>query len=419
MTTVYGPGRTGLLEFAFAAAIGAAALGSSACHKGGPTAPPAAEVFVINVVQQDVPIYSEWVGTTDGFVNAQVRPRVQGYLMKQNYADGAEVKAGQLLFQIDDREYKAALDQALGNLAQQQAALKKHQLDVARYTPLAAKGAVSTEEVDDAVQAARGSQAQVEAAQAAVQTAKLNLGWTKVFAPIDGIAGIAPVQVGDLVTSSTLLTTVSQLDPIKVTYPISEQEYLRFADGIKERQRTGRAKDDPDLALILADGSTYAYPGNFYVANRQVEIQTGTIQIQALFPNRDSILRPGQYAKVRAPIRVRRAALLVPQRAVQETQGQYQVAVVGPDNKVAFRTVKPGEQVGSLRVIDEGLHAGDRVITEGLQKIKEGAVVNPKAAPVSDAQAVSAPTPVNPKPFKAMSEAEPAPTAKPEVSRHG
>src|SRR5882724_4327548 len=367
--------------FARTAALALTALATSACHKEGPTAPPAAEVFVTSVVEQDVPIYSEWVGTTDGFVNAQVRPRVQGYLLKQNYGDGAEVKAGQLLFQIDDREYQAALDQALGNLAEQRAALRKNQLDVARYTPLAAKGAVSTEEVDDAVQAARGSQAQVEAAQAAVQTAKLNLEWTRVLAPIDGIAGIAPVQVGDLVTSSTLLTTVSQLDPIKVTFPISEQEYLRFADGIREHQRTGRAKDEVDLALILSDGSTYTYPGHFYVANRQVEIQTGTIQIQALFPNRDSILRPGQYAKVRAQVRVRKEALLVPQRAVQETQGQYQVAVVGADNKVTLRTVKPTEQVGSLWVIDEGLHAGERVVSEGLQKVKDGVVVNPKSAP--------------------------------------
>jgi len=375
VTTIYTP--------RFALAIAAATIASSACNKQGPTAPPAAEVFVVKVIEQDVPIYSEWVGTTDGFVNAQVRPRVQGYLLKQVYKDGADVTAGQLLFQIDDREYKAALDQALGTLAQWQAALKKNQLDVARYTPLAAKGAVSTEEVDDAVQAARGSQAQVEAAQAAVETAKLNLGWTKVFAPIDGIAGIAPVQVGDLVTPSTLLTTVSQLDPIKVTFPISEQEYLRFADRIKEHQRTGRAKDEPDVELVLADGSAYRYPGRFYVANRQVDIQTGTIQIQALFPNRDDILRPGQYAKVRAATRLRSAALLVPQRAVQETQGQYQVAVVGPDNKVAFRTVKPSEQVGSLWIIDEGLKSGDRVVTEGLQKIKDGVVVNPKAAPVS------------------------------------
>jgi len=383
VTTIYAP------RFAFALAIAAAAIASSACNKPGPTAPPAAEVFVIKVVEQDVPIYSEWVGTTDGFVNAQVRPRVQGYLLKQNYNDGAEVKAGQLLFQIDDREYKAALDQALGALAQQQAALKKHQLDVARYTPLAAKGAVSTEEVDDAVQAARGSQAQVEAAQAAVENAKLNLGWTKVFAPIDGIAGIAPVQVGDLVTPSTLLTTVSQLDPIKVSFPISEQEYLRLADRIKEHQRTGRAKDEPDVEMILADGNTYRYPGKFYVANRQVDTQTGTIQIQALFPNRDDLLRPGQYAKVRAPTRTRRAALLVPQRAVQETQGLYQVAVVGPDNKVAFRTVKPSEQVGSLWIIDEGLQPGDRVVTEGLQKIKDGVAVNPKTAPVSVADTSS------------------------------
>jgi len=355
-----------------------ATLVGGSCKQAGPPPATPPEVLVTEVVQKDVPIYTEWVGTTVGFVNAQVRPRVQGYLLKQDYRDGAHVAADQLLFEIDDRPYKAALDQALGDLAQQRANLRKNQLDVARYTPLAKKGAVSTEELDNAVQATRASEAQVQAAEAAVENARLNLGWTKVYSPIAGIAGIAPVQVGDLVTPSTLLTTVSQLDPMKVTFPISEREYLRFADRIKEHREKGRAKDEPDLQLILADGSTYPLPGNFYVAERQVEQQTGTIQIQALFPNPDDLLRPGLYAKVRAPTVTVHGALLVPERAVQETQGVYQVAVVGSDNKVALRTVKAGEQVGGLWIIDEGLKPGDRVVTQGLQKVKDGIVVNPQ-----------------------------------------
>jgi len=330
------------------------------------------------VIQKDVPIYTEWVGTTVGFVNAQVMPRVQGYLLKQDYKDGASVKIGQLLFEIDDRPYKAALDQALGNLATQRANLRKNQLDVAKYTPLAAQGAVSKQEFDDAVQATHASEAQVQAADAAVTNARLNLGWTKVYSPIDGIAGIAPVQVGDLVTPSTVLTTISQVDPMKVTFPITEREYLRFSNVIKEHQEKGQAADEPDLQLILADGSSYRLPGHFYVANRQVDQQTGTILVQALFPNPDGLLRPGLYAKVRAPTVTVRGALLVPQRAVQETQGAYQVATVGSDDKVVFRTVKPGEQVGGFWVIEEGLKPGDRVVTEGLQKVRDGVIVRPK-----------------------------------------
>jgi RND family efflux transporter MFP subunit len=371
--------RLGTTSRRFAAALAVVAtLVGGGCKQAAPPAPPPPEVLVTEVVRKDVPIYTEWVGTTVGFVNAQVRPRVQGYLLKQDYRDGAHVAADQLLFEIDDRPYKAALDQALGDLAQQRANLRKNQLDVARYTPLAKKGAVSTEELDNAVQATRASEAQVQAAEAAVENARLNVGWTKVYSPIAGIAGIAPVQVGDLVTPSTLLTTVSQLDPMKVTFPISEREYLRFADRIKEHREKGRAKDEPDLQLILADGSMYPFPGNFYVAERQVEQQTGTIQIQALFPNPDDLLRPGLYAKVRAPTVTVHGALLVPERAVQETQGVYQVAVVGSDNKVALRTVKAGEQVGGLWIIDEGLKPGDRVVTQGLQKVKDGIVVNPQ-----------------------------------------
>lgn len=355
-----------------------AILGGTGCKKAEPPAPPPPEVLVTPVLQKDVPIYTEWVGTTVGFVNAQVMPRVQGYLLKQDYKDGAYVKTGQLLFEIDDRTYKAALDQALGNLATQRANLRKNQLDVAKYKPLAAQGAATKQELDDAVQATQAAEAQVQAAEAAVDTARLNLGWTKVCSPIDGVAGIAPVQVGDLVTPSTMLTTISQVDPMKVTFPITEREYLRFADKIKEIQEKGHASDAPTLQLILADNSTYPLPGRFYVANRQVEQQTGTIQVQALFPNPDAILRPGLYAKVRAPTVMRRGALLVPQRAVQETQGIYQVAVLEADDKIAFRTVKVGEQVESFWIINDGLKPGDRVVTEGLQKVRDGMVVRPK-----------------------------------------
>src|ERR1700683_5519463 len=382
--------RTLLISVGAAAAIAASLLG--ACRKPAPTAPPPT-VLVTDVIQKDVPIYSEWVGTTVGFVDAQIHPRVQGYLLKQNYEDGHPVKAGELLFQIDDRDYKAALDQALGTLAQKQATLKQNQLDLARYQPLAAAGAVSRQELDDATQATRASQAEVQSAQAAVENAKLNLGWTQVLSPIDGVAGIAPVQVGDLVTPTTLLTSISQIDPIKVNFPISEQEYLRAAERMKEHQETGKAKGEPDLELILGDGSLYKYPGHFYRVNRQVDIQTGTIEVQGLFPNPEALLRPGQYAKVRAANQTRHNALLVPQRAVQETQGQYQAAVVGADNIVAMRTVKPGDRVGSLWIITEGLNPGERVITEGLQKVKDGIEVVPPASPASEESATPASAP--------------------------
>jgi membrane fusion protein (multidrug efflux system) len=348
------------------------------CEQSPPPAPPPPEVLVTEVVQKDVPIQSEWVGTTVGFVNAQVMPRVQGYLLEQNYEDGARVTAGQLLFAIDDRSYKATLDQALGNLATQRANLRKFQQDVARYTPLAAQGAVSKQELDDAVQGARATEAQVQAAEAAVTNARLDLEWTKVYSPIDGIAGIASVQVGDLVTPSTVLTTVSEIDPMKVTFPITEREYLRYAPQIKEHQEKGKAEDEPELQLILADGSTYPRPGRFHVANREIDRQTGTILVQALFPNPDAILRPGLYAKVRAATETVRGALVVPERAVQEIQGTYQVAVVGAGDTVALRTVKTGPQLDGLWVVTEGLQPGERVVTQGLQKVKDGIVVSAK-----------------------------------------
>ena len=362
------------------------------CERGKQVAapPPPPEVLVAEVVQKDVPIYFEWLGTTDGYVNAQIRPRVQGYLQSQHYREGSFVQAGNPMFTIDPREYQAALEQAQGALGQAEANLGKTQLDVARFTPLAKEGAISQQELDNAVQANQANKASVEAARAAVDNAKLNLGWTKVTAPISGIAGISVAQIGDLVTPSTLLTTISQVDPIKVYYPISEQEYLHFARRIHEIDE-GRGGERPPLELILADGSIYPERGKFTFADRQVNLQTGTITMQALFPNPGNILRPGQYAKVRVSPDLQKGALLVPQRAVQELQGIYQVAVVGPDNVVQIRTVKPGERVGSLWIINEGLKLGERLVVEGLQKVRNGLTVNPKPVPAEpETKSVSA-----------------------------
>jgi membrane fusion protein (multidrug efflux system) len=374
--------------------IAALALNAADCKKvviiTAPPPPP--EVVVTDVVQRDVPLYSEWVGTTVGFVNAEIYPKVSGYLVKQNYKDGDHVTKGQLLFQIDDREYKAALDQVLGNLAQQQAELRRNQQDLARYTPLLAQQVISREQFDHVDQATRASKAAVETAQAAVESARLNLGWTQVTSPIDGIAAIARAQVGDLVVIATLLTTVSQLDPIKVSFPISEREYLHFAEKIREHMEKGRAKDEPQLQMILADGSTYKYPGHFYVTNRQVDVQTGTILVQGIFPNPDNILRPGLYAKIRVAADIQHGALLVPQSAVLETQGQYQVAVVGADNRVTVRMVRIGKQSGNLTIIEDGLKPGERVVTQGLQKVSDGMEVRARFVP-TEPETAGAPTP--------------------------
>jgi RND family efflux transporter MFP subunit len=355
------------------------ALAVAGCHKAAPLPPPPiAEVAVTAVIQRDVPVYSNWVGTTEGFVNAQIHPHVSGYILKQVYKDGDHVAAGQLLFQIDDRQYKAAYDQAVGDLANKQAQLKKDQQDLARYKPLLAEQVISRQDYDHVDQSTHASAAQVQAAQAAVETARLNLEWTKVVSPIDGVGGIAKTQVGDLVSPPTLLTTVSRLDPIKVTFPISEREYLHFAVKIKEHEEKGVAKDEPSLQMILADGTVYPQRGHFYVANRQVKVQTGTIKIQGIFPNHDYILRPGLYAKIRSATDTLPNALLVPQRAILETQGQYQVAVVGTDNRISLRTVQPGQTYGDLRVIEHGIERGDRVVTEGVQKVGDGMEVKPR-----------------------------------------
>ncbi len=358
--------------------------------KKAATPPPPPEVLVTEVVQKDVPIYFEWIGTTEGNVNAQIRPRVQGSLRFRDYREGSLVKAGQLMFAIDPSEYEAALKQALGDLGRAEANLGKTQLDVARYTPLAKEGAISQQELDNAIQAHQANKASVEAARAAVDRTKLNLSWTKVMAPITGIAGISVAQIGDLVTPNTVLTTISQVDPIKVYYPISEQEYLHFAHRIREIEQ-GRGGASPPLELTLADGSLYPERGSFSLADRQVDLRTGTITVQSVFPNRNNILRPGQYAKIRVAAETRKGALLIPQQAVQHLQGSHQVAVVGADNKVDLRSVKVGEQVGNMWIVTEGVKPGERIIVSGLQKVKMGSMVNPKpfVTPPDPTQAVA------------------------------
>jgi RND family efflux transporter MFP subunit len=349
------------------------------------TAPPPPDVLVEKVIQQDVPIYFEWIGTTEGYVNAQIRPRVQGSLRSRDYKEGSLIKAGQLMFTIDPSEYQADLNQAMGDLRRAEANLGKTRLDVTRYTPLAKEGAISQQELDNAVQAHQANRASVEAARATVERAELNLSWTKVTAPISGIAGISVAQIGDLVTPSTVLTTISQVDPIKVYYPISEQEYLHFAQRIRDIE-AGRGGAPTPLELTLADGRVYPRQGTFSLADRQVDLRTGTITVQSLFPNPDNILRPGQYAKIRVAAETRKGAMLVPQQAVQQLQGSHQIAVVGGDNKVDIRAVKVGEQVPvkvgekveNMWIITQGLNPGEQIVVSGVQKVKAGMVVNPK-----------------------------------------
>jgi RND family efflux transporter MFP subunit len=309
-------------------------------------------------------------------VNAQIRAQVTGYLLAQNYAEGGEVKKGNLLFEIDPRPFQAALDQANAKLAQDKAQAGKTELDVKRYTPLAQEQAVSQEQLDNAVQANLAANAQVKADEAAVENAQLNLDFTKIKSPVDGLAGTASAQIGDLVgQSGSVLTIVSTINPIKVYFQVSEQSYLAFW-----RRFIGSASVDENspLQLIFSDGSVYSEKGKFFYADRQVNPDTGTLQIFALFSNANFVLRPGQYGRVRAQTQTRTNALIVPQRAVAELQGTYQVALVGETNCVHLQSVKVGEQVGANWIIESGLKAGDRVVVEGTQKAKEGTVVNPK-----------------------------------------
>ena len=421
-------------------------------------APRPLDVEVVQVKQEDVPIYGEWIGTTDGLVNADIKGQVSGYLLRQDYQEGSFVKKGQLLFEIDPRPFQAAVDQANGQvaqfegqleqaksqvvqaeaqvaqansqllqsqaqLAQAQANQVKTQLDVNKYAPLAEQKAVTQQEYDNAVQANAVAKAQVEAAKAgvetarsqiraanaqigtakatiqtangqienakaAVRTAQLNLGFTRIVSPIDGIAGLAQAQVGDLVQpnnpTSPPLTIVSTVDPIKVYFTLSEQEYLSFTKRNLIEARRGASVTQIELELILADGSTYPQKGSFFFADRQVDQKTGAIRMAGIFLNPGNVLRPGQYGRVRAVVATKNDALLVPQRAVTQLQGGYQVAVVGSDNKIEMRAIKIGDHSGSMWIVEEGLKPGENVVVEGIQRIRAGAVVNPKPTAIQD-----------------------------------
>jgi len=402
-------------------------------HKGtaqAAAAPP--EVVVAKVEQKDVPIYSEWIGTLDGMVNAEIKAQVTGYLLTKDYTEGSFVKKGQLLFEIDPRPFQAALDQAKGDLAkaegqvaqsngqlaqseaqlvQAEANQGKTQQDVDRYSVLVKSSVISKQDYDTAVQANLAAKAQVKAAaagiesakaavtaaqsvvqssKAGVKTAELNLGFTKIISPIDGIAGIAQAQVGNLIQpvnpNSGPLTTVSSIDPIKVYFTLSEQEYLNFVRRNPTQSERDAAEKKLELNLILADGTVFPEHGKFFVADREVNQKTGSIRLAGVFPNPGNVLRPGQYGKVRAVTRTNPGALLIPQRALKELQGSYQVAVVGSDNKIEFRSVKVGDKVDTMAVIEDGLKPGDAVVVEGLQRISPGLVVNPTQGSVVGGQ---------------------------------
>jgi len=349
------------------------------CGNKVASAPPPPLVEVATVVQQDTPIYSEWVATLDGFVNAQIQPRVSGYVIRQAYKEGSVVAKGELLFEIDPRPFKAALDQAKGLLAQAEAQLGKAALDVERDTPLAQARAIPRAQLDTEIQAKRGAQAQVQAAKANVEQARLNLEFTRVTSLVNGIAGSAQVQIGNLVGPNSILTSVSQVDPIKAFFTVSEQEFTSFHRRYRTQESVEEQRRRIPLELLLSDGSVYEHRGTIYFADREVNPATGAIRIAGVFSNPDNLLRPGSFGRVRAAPWTRDGALLVPQRAVIELQGSHQVAVVDSDNKVSIRPVTVAERVGRFWIVTEGVKPGDRVVVEGLQKVRDGSPVDAKA----------------------------------------
>src|SRR5713101_4819570 len=351
---------------------------SSSSSSKGASAPPPPVVEVATVVQQDTPIYSEWVATLDGYVNAQIQPRVSGYIIKQNYKEGSVVRKGEILFEIDPRPFKAALDQAKAQLAQAEAQLGKANLDVERDTPLAQARAIAQSQLDTEIQAKLGAQAMVQAAKANVEQAELNMEFTKVTSLVTGIAGIAQVQIGNLVGPNSVLTSVSQVDPIKAYFTVSEQEFTDFHRRFPTQESVEEQRRRTPLKLLLADGSVYERPGTIYFADREVNPATGAIRIAGVFPNPNNLLRPGGYGRVRVSARTENGALLIPQRAVTELQGSQQVAEVGSDNKVNIRPVIASERVGDQWIVTGNLKPGERVIVEGLQKVREGGLVDPK-----------------------------------------
>jgi len=395
-------------------------LTSGCSHEAtGAAAPPPLEVQVVTAQQKDVPLYTEWIGTLDGLVNADIKAQVSGYLIEQAYTEGSFVHKGQLLFQIDPRPFQAVLDQAQGQLAQSQGQLAqaraqvvqaeaqvsvaeanqgRTQLDVNRYTPLALQQAITQQDLDNATQNNLAAKAQLQSAkaqvetakaqitaaaaavqssQAAVETARINLGFTRLTAPIDGIPGIAQQQVGTLVSpASPVITTVSTLDPIKAYFTVGEQEYLDFHRRYSTPATLDAERKQLRLELILADGTVYPQSGTFYSADRQVDLRTGAIRVAGLFPNPGNSLRPGQYGRVRTSLRTALGAVLVPQRAVIDLQGTRQVAVVEGGNTIRIRPVKLGDTVGNLWIITDGVKPGEQVVVEGIQKVRTGMTVH-------------------------------------------
>jgi RND family efflux transporter MFP subunit len=393
----------------------AGCTGSESSRPQASSAPPPPEVGVVSVIERDVPVYGDWVATTDGYVNANIQPQVSGYLVKQDYSEGSLVHKDDVLFEIDPRPFQAALDQAKGQLAQArgqlaqaegqlgqaQAQLGLADINVKRDTPLAAARAIPQSQLDNDVQtkaqgeamvktseaAIQSSHASIQAAEAAVETAQLNLGFTRVRSLIDGIAGIASIQIGNLVGPNNVLTTVSSVDPLKVYFSISEQEYLALSGKLDMKGADLlRAGSTVPLQFTLSTGAIYPHQGKIAFADRQMDPQTGTIRIVGVFSNPGNILRPGQFGRIRAMTGFHKNALLVPQRAVIELQGRYQVAVVGPGNKVQIRNVQVGDRVGELWVISSGLNSGDTVVADGTMKVRDGSLVAPKPAP-QDSQA--------------------------------
>jgi RND family efflux transporter MFP subunit len=389
-------------------------LASCVRTSAGTAVPGPPEVEIINVEQRDIPIYREWIGTLDGLMNAAIRSQVTGYLLTQNYSEGSFVRKGQLLFTIDPRPLQAAVDQARGQLAQANGQLaqsqaqlqqseaqlasaeanqRKAQFDENRYIPLAKENAVTQQDLDNAVQNNISAKAQVkmataqveaakaqiqaasatvEAAKASLEAAHVNLGFTRLYSPIDGIAGNAQIQIGNLVSpAANAVTTVSTLDPIKITFAVSEQEYLRLT-----RQRKPGDPVAP-FTLILADGAIYPHEGTFAFTGRQVNPSTGAIEVTGLFANPGNVLRPGQYGKVRVAVETLHGALIVPQQAVSEMQGSYEVATVDDDDAVSVHTINVGDQTGSSWIIRDGVKAGERVIVDGVQKVAPGMHVHP------------------------------------------
>jgi len=373
--------RTALSFLAVFASTLVICAGCSSKKEQPPPPPPG--VTIAPVLQEDVPIHQEWVGTMVGNSDADIRPKVEGFLLARLYAEGSYVEKGQAMFQLDKRQAEAAVEQAKGNLERARAALAQAQIDVRRYTPLVAQRAVSQAELDKAQSSERAATAAVAADQAFLDNAVLNLGWTTVISPIAGIAGVAKVGIGDLITPTTVMTTVSSVNPIYVDVNIAEQDYLRL--GREKSSRPGRTK----LELILGDGTVFPHLGQPLFVNREVDSRTGTIQVRGQFTNPGNVLRPGQYARIRAATQLRKGALLIPQQSVSELQGVYQVGIVAADNKVTIKTVTLGPQFGDMWVVESGLQAGENVVVDGLQRVKSGMVVAP--AHYKDTQA-NAPT---------------------------